>query len=65
MTALTQNFSDRKLKINTIKLDELVKSEIIRVSTRFHNEPTRKLMEFLDTLKTLEIKDIIFESVHR
>lgn len=65
MTALTQSLQDRKLKINTIKLDELVKSKILRVSTRFHNEPTKKLMEFLETLKTIEIKDIISESVHR
>lgn len=65
MTALTQTLQDRKLKINTIKLDELVKSEIVRVSTRFHNEPTKKLMEFLDSLETIQIKDIISESVHR
>lgn len=65
MTALTQSLQDRNLKINTIKLDELVKSEVVRVSTRFHNEPTKKLMEFLDSLKTIQIKDVISEPVHR
>jgi type I restriction enzyme S subunit len=65
MTALTQSLQDRKLKVNTIKLDDLTRSEIVRVSTRFHNEPTKKLMEFLDNLKTMQIKDIISENVHR
>lgn len=65
MTALTQSLQDRKLKVNTIKLDDLTRSEIVRVSTRFHNEPTKKLMEFLDSLKTIQIKDIISENVHR
>jgi len=60
MTALTQSLQDRKLKVNTIKLDELVKSEIVRVSTRFHNEPTKKLMEFLESMKTIEVNKIIF-----
>jgi len=59
MTALTQSLQDRKLKVNTIKLDELVKSEIVRVSTRFHNEPTKKLMEFLESMKTIEVNKII------
>lgn len=59
MTALTQSLPDRKLKINTIKLDELAKSEIFRCSTRFHNEPTQKLMNFLKTLKTIEVNKVV------
>jgi len=59
MTALTQSLKDRKLKVNNTNFNELVKSEIVRVSTRFHNDPTKKLMEILDSLKTIEINKVI------
>jgi type I restriction enzyme S subunit len=32
---------------------------------RFHNPPTKELMDFLDSIETLQVKDILLEPVHR
>ena len=59
MIAQTQKLKKRKLKIFNTDLNELIKSENYRVSTRFHNLPTKKLMEILESMKTITIDKII------
>jgi len=65
MTAGTQAAQNRTLRTFETDFSELSRSNILRFSTRFHNTPTRKLMDFFDVIKTLHIKDIITESIHR
>ena len=65
MTALTQSLNNRKLKTFNINLNELIKSENYRISTRFHNIPTKKMMNILDWMKTVRIKNILSENIHR
>jgi type I restriction enzyme S subunit len=59
MTALTQSLPERKLKVNTIKFNEITRSEILKFSTRFHNEPTKKLMNVLDSFKTIKVNNVV------
>jgi type I restriction enzyme S subunit len=59
MTAGTQVAQDRTLSVFKTGFSELSKSGILRFSTRFHNIPTKKLMDFLDSIKTLKVSDII------
>ena len=59
MTAGTQIAKDRALRIFETDFKELARSNILRFSTRYHNPPTRNLMNFLDTTETLKVEDIV------
>lgn len=59
MTAGTQIAQNRTLRVFEIDFKELSRSGIMRFSTRFHNPPTKKLMEILDSIDTLNVKDIV------
>ena len=59
MTAGTQIAEDRKLKIFETEFKDFLRSNILRFSTRFHNLPTKKLMDFLDGIETIKVNDII------
>ena len=65
MSASTQQLNPRKLKVFDINFSKLSKSEIFRFSTRFHNPITQKLMEILENIKTLKVKNILKEDIHR
>jgi type I restriction enzyme S subunit len=65
MTAGTQIAQNKNLRVFETDFEELSRSGIVRFSTRFHNPPTRKLMNFLDSIETLQVKDILLESIHR
>ncbi len=65
MTAGTQMAQDRKLRVFETDFKDFARSSILRFSTRFHNPPTKKLMDFMDKIKTLKVKDIITEAIHR
>jgi type I restriction enzyme S subunit len=59
MTAGTQIAKDKSLRIFETGFEELSRSKILRFSTRFHNPPTKKLMDFLDSIETLQVKDVV------
>jgi type I restriction enzyme, S subunit len=59
MTAGTQFAQNRTLRAFKTDFEELSRSGIVRFSTRFHNPPTKKLMDFLNSIKTLQVKDIV------
>lgn len=59
MTAGTQKSENRKLKTFQVDFKDFFRSSILRCSTRFHNTPTKKLMDILDSIKTLKVKNII------
>ena len=59
MTAGTQVAQNRNLRAFETNFSELSRSSILRFSTRFHNIPTKKLMDFLDSIETLQVKDVI------
>ena len=65
MTAGTQIAQNRSLRVFETDFEELSRSEIVRFSTRFHNPSTKKLMDFLDNIETLQVKDVLLEPVHR
>ncbi|MDP3052996.1 MAG: hypothetical protein Q8N22_03575 [bacterium] len=65
MTAGTQAAQNRTLRTFETDFSEFSRSDILRFSTRFHNIPTKKLMDFLDSIKTAQVKDIITEPNHR
>lgn len=65
MTAGTQTAQNRTLRIFETDFEELSRSGIVRFSTRFHNVPTKKLMNFLDGIEILQVKDVLLEPVHR
>jgi len=65
MTAGTQIAQSRTLRVFETDFQELSRSGIVRFSTRFHNPPTKKLMDFLDSIETIQVKDILLEPVHR
>jgi len=65
MTAGTQIAQNRKLRTFETDFNEFSRSSIFRFSTRFHNPPTKELMDFMDNIKTLKVKDIIKETIHR
>ena len=65
MTAGTQIAQDRTLRIFETDFSKFSRSGILRFSSRFHNTPTKKLMDFLDGIKVLKVKDIIIEPIHR
>jgi len=59
MTAGTQAAQNRTLRTFETDFSELSRSGILRFSTRYHNIPTKKLMDFLDDIKTLPVNDIV------
>jgi len=59
MTAGTQIAKDRTLRTFKNDFSEVARSDILRFSTRFHNIPTKKLMNFLDHIDTLPVKDVV------
>lgn len=59
MTAGTQIAEEKETRTFNINFSEFSRSDNLRFSTRFHNIPTKKLMDILDSIKTLQIKDII------
>ncbi len=59
MTAGTLIAQNRTLRVFETDFEELARSGIVRFSTRFHNPPTKKLMDFLDSIETLQVKDIV------
>lgn len=65
MTAGTQIANDKTLRVFDIDFAGLARSKILRFSTRYHNPPTRKLMDILDGIETVKVKDIISETIHR
>jgi len=65
MTAGTQIAQNRTLKTFNTDLREFAKSDILRFSTKFHSPPTKELMNFLDSIETLHVRDIIYENIHR
>lgn len=48
MTAGTQSAQAKTLKVFEVDFDELPKNKVVRFSTRYHNPPTKKLMDFLN-----------------
>lgn len=65
MTVGTQIAQNRTLRNFKTNLEELSRSEILRFSTRFHNPPTKKLMDLLNNIGTLQVKDVLLERIHR
>lgn len=59
MTAGTQMAQNKKLRVFETDFQDFSRSSIFRFSTRFHNPPTKELMDFMDNIKTLKVKDII------
>jgi len=59
MTAGTQIAQNKTLRVFETDFEELARSGIVRFSTRFHNPPTKKLMDFLDSIETLQVKDVV------
>lgn len=65
MSAGTQIAQNRTLRTFKTDFNELARSGILRFSTRFHNPPTKILMDFLDCIETLQVKDVIYNNIHR
>ena len=65
MSAGTQNAKERKLRTFEIDFAKITRSKILRFSTRYHNPPTIKLMDFLDKIDTLLVRDVLTETIHR
>lgn len=58
MTAGTQAAQNRTLRTFETDFSEFSRSGILRFSTRFHNTATKKLMDFLNSVKILKVSDI-------
>lgn len=65
MTSGTQIAQERNLRVFETDFKELSRSKTLRSSTRFHNPPTKKLMDLLDSIETIQVKDILLEPIHR
>ena len=65
MTAGSQIAEARSLRIFKTNFYEIARGSINRFSTRYHNPPTKNLMDLIDKLVTLRVKDILTEKVHR
>lgn len=65
MTAGTQIADNKTFKVFNTDFADFSKSDIMRFSTRFHNIPTKKLMNILDSIDTIKVRDILLESIHR
>ncbi|MCZ6160427.1 hypothetical protein O6B32_08030 [Campylobacter ureolyticus] len=59
MTAGTQIAPSKKLRVFKTDFENLARSSTLRFSTRFHNPPMKKLMDFLDSMETLQVKDVV------
>ncbi|GIW63597.1 MAG: hypothetical protein KatS3mg091_399 [Patescibacteria group bacterium] len=59
MTSGTQIAPSRKLRVFETDFKEFAKSNILRFSTRFHNPPTKKLMNILNNINTIKVKNVI------
>jgi len=59
MTAGTQNAKERKIRIFETNFQEISQSITLRFSTRYHNPPTKELMDFINKIKTIQVKDIV------
>ncbi len=59
MTAGTQNLPDKKLRIFQRNFSEFSRSDILRFSTRFHNNSTKNLMNFFNTIESIKVKDVV------
>lgn len=65
MTAGTQIAKDKNLRVFKTYFSEISRSKTLRFSTRFHNPPTKKLMNILNNIETIQVKDVLLESIHR
>ena len=65
MTAGTQIADNRTLRVFETDFVGLARSEILRFSTRYHNLPTKKLMEILDGIETVKVVNVLSETIHR
>lgn len=65
MTTGTQIVQNRKLRVFEANFNQFSRINILRFSTRFHNPPTKKLMDFMKSVETLQVKDVITEPIHR
>ncbi len=65
MTAGTQVAQNKTLGVFETDFEKLSRSGTLRFSTRFHNPPTQKLMDFLESIETLQVKDVLLEPIHR
>lgn len=65
MTAGTQIADNKTYKVFNTDFSDFSKSDIMRFSTRFHNTPTKKLMNILNDIDTIKVRDILLESIHR
>ena len=65
MTAGTQIAENRKLRVFETDFSEFSKNKIVRFSCRFHNPPTKKLMNVLNSIETVIVKDVVTEPIHR
>ena len=65
MTAGTQIADNRTLRVFETDFAGLARSEIFRFSTRYHNPPTKKLMEILDGIETVKVVNVLSETIHR
>lgn len=61
MTAGTQIAENKTMRIFEIDFSDIVNSNTLRFSTRFHNLPTQKLMNILDKIETIAVKDVVNE----
>lgn len=65
MTAGTQQSNPKEKSIYKVPFSHIAKSNIVRVSSRFHNPKMQFLNERLHSKSTLRIKNILTEKAHR
>jgi type I restriction enzyme S subunit len=65
MTAGTQQSHVREKAMYQVSLSQIAKSNILRISSRFHSPKTQFLNKVLFSKPTNKIKNIITEKVHR
>jgi type I restriction enzyme, S subunit len=65
MTAGTQQSNIKEKLVYKVAFSQIQKSNIVRVSSRFHNPKTQFLNEILFSKPNIKVKDIVAEKVHR
>jgi type I restriction enzyme S subunit len=65
MTAGTQRSNLKETSIYKVTFSLITKSNIVRVSSRFHNPKMQFFYERLHSKPTLKVKDILLEKTHR
>lgn len=65
MTAGTQKSDSKTAKHYKVGLNQMVNSQILRVSSRFHNPLTQTLTKILRGKGTMQLKDILTEPIKR